>query len=114
MQVKVDFGNLKLDRFQEHVVARKVKRLGRLCKMFKPDLVNLQIVLSKVKAAQGFVTHLKLSVPHRQMVGVGRSKKFSLAVGQAFDKVTSQFRKYRARLKKGSTFAKVAKERGKA
>lgn len=114
MQVQIDTEEIKLSEAQKHAVDKRLKKLNRLCQMFKPDAVATHLKLGTKLPRKEFSVHLNLSMPSQQLAAKTRHKQFSIAVGQAFKKVTSQLRKYRARLRDQYDYAKVAKEKGKA
>lgn len=100
MQVQIDVKNFKLNGSQESAVNRKIKRLSRLAKMFKPDAVSVHINLVYNQPPEGFEIHLNMAVPSKKMGAVGKHAKFTLALTQVFNKVLAQFRKHRSKLRR--------------
>lgn len=106
--------NVSLTEAQKHAVDKRIKKLERLCRLFKSELVSTRLKLTIKPPINAYVAQLTLAVPGSQMASKFRDKRFSVAIGKAFDKVAAQLRKYRARLRDTRDFAKVAKDKGKA
>lgn len=113
MQVQIETKEIKLNKAQKHAIKKRIKKLSRICQMFNPDAVSTHLKLDIKPPRNEFWVNLNLSVPNQQMVAKARHKKFSIAVGEVFKKVTSQLRKHRARLRDKDDYAKVAQAKGK-
>ena len=114
MQVQLNPKNFVLSALQQHAFDKRLKKLERLCKLFKPDLVKLHAALSQNPLPKGYSVHLDLAVPSHDFAAITNHQKLSIALGAAFAKVLAQLRKYRARLRHEPSFSKVAHEKGKA
>jgi|SRR3989338_10231933 len=113
MQIQIETEDFKLSPTQNHAISKRLKKLERLCQMFKPDVVRIHLKLSFKLPRKEFSVHVNMGVPSQQLAAHTRHKQFSIAIGQAFKKVTSQLKKFRARLRDQYDYAKVAKEKGK-
>ena len=113
MQFQLVTEKLKLTPVQNHTIDKRLKKLNRLCQMFKPDAVIAHLKLNLKPPRQEYSIYLNLSVPSQKLAAHTRHKQFSIAIGQAFKKITSQLKKLRAKLRDQYDYAKVAKEKGK-
>jgi ribosome-associated translation inhibitor RaiA len=99
MRVRIELGNLQLEKREDYVISKRVRKLWRLCKMYG-ELADLRIGLDYGPLPEGYKIHLQLTLPQGTLVAKANNKKFSLAVTEVFDKLVVQLRKFKARTKK--------------
>lgn len=104
MRQSIQIGDFKLHPLVYKLIARNIKKLDTLLVHYHPDMLILKVTIEMVENKNLYVSNLVLSIPNQIQCIEKQSKDVMESLGQAFDTVIREVKKFKERLRKEYTY----------
>jgi len=103
-------GDINLHPIAQKLIDRKIDKLQSLLVHYSEDMLDLKLNLEMIEPKNIYISNLVLSVPNQTFKIEKNSKDLTDAVGQTFDALIREVKKFKEKLRKTHTYKEYTKK----
>jgi len=102
--------DINLHPIAQKLVDRKIEKLKTLLVHYSKDMLDLKLNLEMIEPKNIYIANLVLAVPNQTFKIEKKSKDLTEALGQAFDALIREVKRFKEKLRKTHTYKEHTKK----